>query len=103
MHAATIITSLLAVVAGTAAACACKKVSNAGLYCGYCAAVTDLGSGGVYNAYWCNKKGGCEDLGYSKTRCEKDTTIYCDGRDKWRRDYKVEEAVEDLVEVKFEG
>ena len=98
-----IIITLLSALASSAAAssCSCKQVSNEGIYCGYCAAVITLGNGGVYNAYWCNKKGGCTDMGYSKTQCEKSTTIYCDGRDKWKRDNEV--RGEDVVEVKFEG
>lgn len=103
MRASSIITALLATFTGSAAACACKKVSNEGLYCGYCTAVTNYGDGGVFNVYWCNKNGGCKDLGYSKTRCKEDTTIYCDGRDKWKRDEEDEDAVEGVVEVKFKG
>ncbi|KAF1842245.1 uncharacterized protein K460DRAFT_398279 [Cucurbitaria berberidis CBS 394.84] len=58
-------------------ACKCTKVKNAGLYCGYCAAVI---SGWKHdNVYWCNKAGGCDDLG-RRTSCVK-TEGPCDGRD----------------------
>ena len=100
MHKSTIIAFLLTIFTGTGAACVCKRVSNEGLYCGYCQAVTNLGDGGVFNAYWCNKNGGCKDLGYSKIRCKEDTQIYCDGRDKWKRDEEVEGNV---TGVKFKG
>ncbi|KAF1354230.1 hypothetical protein EJ07DRAFT_158627 [Lizonia empirigonia] len=105
MRASIIITTVLsALTSSVAAACSCKKVSNEGLYCGYCTEVLTLGSGGLYNAYWCNKKGGCDDLGYSKTYCDKSTKIYCDGRDAWNKPgTKREEEAENVVKVAFEG
>jgi hypothetical protein len=62
--------------------CTCAKVSNPGLYCGYCKV------GGNYvvlngynnnNVFWCNKQGGCEDLG-RRTSCV-NSNGPCDGRD----------------------
>ncbi|KAH7139487.1 hypothetical protein B0J11DRAFT_516910 [Dendryphion nanum] len=66
-------------------ACKCRKVKNEGLYCGYCY-LTNIDDEAVYegdiwdNVYWCNKKGGCEDLG-RRTSCVKRDGP-CDGRDK---------------------
>ncbi|KAF2027015.1 hypothetical protein EK21DRAFT_91902 [Setomelanomma holmii] len=60
----------------------CAKVSSPGLYCGYCQV------GGKYvvldgwndnNVFWCNKQGGCEDLG-RRTSCVNGKGP-CDGRD----------------------
>ncbi|KAJ4987049.1 hypothetical protein SVAN01_07465 [Stagonosporopsis vannaccii] len=100
MHAPTIFITMLTILTGSVAACKCKKVSKEGLYCGYCAQVTDYGKdGGFFNVYWCNKKGGCDDLGLSTTRCQKDSKLYCDGRSKWKRD----DESENVVEIKFES
>src|SRR5689334_20135967 len=86
MRPATIIFSFLSLWA-TAQACACDKVKNAGLYCGYCSEVHVYDEKLYDNVYWCNKSGGCEDLG-NASNCKKtlDTYKYCDGRDKWRRE-----------------
>ncbi|KAF2818766.1 hypothetical protein CC86DRAFT_256140, partial [Ophiobolus disseminans] len=58
-------------------ACTCQKVDNAGLYCGYCWAVKTGYVNG--NVYWCNKQGGCDDLG-RRTSCV-NRNGPCDGRD----------------------
>jgi hypothetical protein len=63
-------------------ACKCIKVSNPGLYCDYCQiggkfVVTDGWTSG--NVYWCNKQGGCDDLG-KRNSCVNGKGP-CDGRD----------------------
>jgi hypothetical protein len=63
-------------------ACKCIKVSNPGLYCDYCQiggkfVVTDGWTSG--NVYWCNKQGGCDDLG-KRNSCV-NSKGPCDGRD----------------------
>ncbi|USP82350.1 hypothetical protein yc1106_09624 [Curvularia clavata] len=65
-------------------ACKCAKVSNPGLYCGYCWFSSYDGyvikSGRVDNhVYWCNKSGGCEDFG-KRNSCA-NYAGPCDGRD----------------------
>lgn len=59
--------------------CKCAKVSNPGLYCGYCAAVTGGYSGRLDWVFWCNKKGGCDSIGYRKSCARGEGP--CDGRD----------------------
>lgn len=83
MHAPTIIVAVLTFFAGSAAAaCECEEVDNAGLYCGYCWEVKSYEGDGLYDAFWCNKKGGCEQY-HPSSKCKDDTKYYCDGRDKW--------------------
>ncbi|EMD65912.1 hypothetical protein COCSADRAFT_170346 [Bipolaris sorokiniana ND90Pr] len=61
-------------------ACRCIRVSNPGLYCGYCYSGTIVTSGRINNhVYWCNTAGGCEDLGVRNSCTAKDGP--CDGRD----------------------
>lgn len=67
----------LGLAAAAAAKCACQKVSNPGLYCGYCTQVTSGWVGD--NIYWCNKQGGCDDYGFSRN-CAARTPRICDGR-----------------------
>ncbi|KAH7391174.1 hypothetical protein DE146DRAFT_767423 [Phaeosphaeria sp. MPI-PUGE-AT-0046c] len=71
------------------AACKCKKVSNAGLYCGFCTTSNGVGPGnGYYNTVpsdhvaWCNTSGGCDDYGYS-SHCADGEKRGCKGIDKW--------------------
>lgn len=74
-----------------AAACKCKKVSNPGLYCGFCktAAGTGVGPGNnyfntvyIYNVAWCSTSGACEDYGYS-SHCAAGEARGCKGIDAW--------------------
>jgi hypothetical protein len=76
----TIILPMLSLWA-TAQACKCDKVSNEGLYCGYCTEVHTYDEKLFDNVFWCNKNGGCENLG-NAAKCKTGAT-YCDGRDKW--------------------
>lgn len=71
------------------ASCKCKKVSNAGLYCGFCTTSNGVGPGNAYyntvpydNVAWCNTSGGCEDYGYS-SHCAARESRGCKGIDKW--------------------
>jgi hypothetical protein len=73
------------------ASCSCKKVSNPGLYCGFCTvkAGTGVGPGNAFvntvyvdNVAWCNTAGGCEDYGYS-SHCHNRETRGCKGIDAW--------------------
>lgn len=71
------------------ASCKCKKVSNAGLYCGFCKTSNGVGPGNDYyntvpydNVAWCNTSGGCEDYGYS-SHCADKEARGCKGIDKW--------------------
>lgn len=69
----------------TYAACKCARVSNPGIYCGYCAEVTSCGDRAcVKHAYECSRNGDCHEYGYS-WRCDgtKTDARYCDGRDRW--------------------
>ncbi|KAH7073198.1 hypothetical protein FB567DRAFT_553824 [Paraphoma chrysanthemicola] len=62
--------------------CKCAKVSNPGLYCGYCQVggkFVVLDGWNDNNVFWCNKQGGCEDLG-RRTSCVNGKGP-CDGRD----------------------
>jgi hypothetical protein len=81
-------------------ACKCAKVKNAGefsvqeiqhntqheagLYCGYCW-LSNIDSYAVVsgrdndNVYWCNKEGGCDNIGYRKSCGNRKGP--CDGRD----------------------
>jgi len=61
------------------AACTCKKVSNPGLYCGSCDQVTSYTGDKWEWVFWCNKQGGCDDIGFRKS-C-RDSGTPCDGRD----------------------
>jgi hypothetical protein len=75
-----IITAVGLLVSTVAAKCTCSKVSNPGLYCGYCAEVlTGWTSSHVYE---CAKSGACSDYGVS-SYC-KGSGYYCDGRDSWK-------------------
>jgi hypothetical protein len=72
-----------------AAACKCKKVSNAGLYCGFCKTSGGVGPGNNYyntvaldNVAWCNTSGGCEDYGYS-SHCAARESRGCKGINEW--------------------
>jgi hypothetical protein len=74
-----------------AAACKCKKVSNPGLYCGFCkaAAGTGVGPGNnyintvyIYNVAWCSTSGACDDYGYS-SHCAAGEARGCKGIDAW--------------------
>jgi len=47
--------------------CKCKVGTRAGLYCGYCDAVTNSGSGLFSDVFQCNSKGGCCDYGPRKS------------------------------------
>ena len=81
-------------------------VKNPGLYCGYCTQVPTLGDGGsLWNVYWCNTKGGCEDLGWSSKCTQRPAHTYCDGRDEWKRDVEIEDVADDeeKKEVAFDG
>ncbi|EUC42858.1 hypothetical protein COCMIDRAFT_39151 [Bipolaris oryzae ATCC 44560] len=61
-------------------ACRCVRVSNPGLYCGYCYSGTIVTSGRINNhVYWCNTAGGCDDLGVRNSCTARDGP--CDGRD----------------------
>ena len=66
--------------------CTCTKVSDPGLYCGYCLEVTSChNENNCYkNAYECNKQGGCHSYGKSD-RCKWPLVgpRMCDGRDVW--------------------
>jgi hypothetical protein len=67
------------------AACKCKKVSNAGLYCGFCPAANGLGYITTVpneNVAWCNKDGECKDFGYS-SHCAAGETNGCIGINEW--------------------
>ncbi|KAF2203653.1 hypothetical protein GQ43DRAFT_478879 [Delitschia confertaspora ATCC 74209] len=94
MHASKLLLTLFALVASSAAACTCQKVSNPGLYCGYC---EEVKTGWVSDhAYECAKSGTCKDYGKS-SRCADDNAYYCDGRDSWKREEeKVSETVQDV-------
>jgi hypothetical protein len=72
-----------------AAACKCKKVSNAGLYCGFCKTTGGVGPGNEYfntvpydNVAWCNTSGGCDDYGYS-SHCAAREARGCKGLNAW--------------------
>lgn len=74
-----------------AAACRCIRVSDPGLYCGFCrvAPGTGVGPGNNWvndvaldNVAWCNTAGGCEDYGYS-THCANREARGCIGIDRW--------------------
>ncbi|KAF8542430.1 hypothetical protein BDD12DRAFT_728888 [Trichophaea hybrida] len=60
------------------AACSCQRVSNPGLYCGYCGdgVITTVDNDHVA---WCNRAGGCEDLGWRRSCAQQAGP--CDGRD----------------------
>ncbi|XP_014559205.1 hypothetical protein COCVIDRAFT_92229 [Bipolaris victoriae FI3] len=61
-------------------ACRCIRLSNPGLYCGYCYSGTIVTSGRINNhVYWCNTAGGCEDLGVRNSCTARAGP--CDGRD----------------------
>ena len=85
-------TAMALFASSVTAACSCQKVSNPGLYCGYCEAVTSCGrdeaTSCYNNAYECNKSGGCYEYGKS-SRCNWSADkwppkpAYCDGRDTW--------------------
>lgn len=95
MRPAAILFSFLGLWAA-ADACTCAKVSNPGLYCGYCTQVYVYDVDLYDNVYWCNKSGGCENLGYA-TNCKNTLSSrkYCDGRDQWKRGEARRNAVED--------
>jgi hypothetical protein len=72
-----------------AAACKCKKVSKAGIYCGFCETSGGVGPLSRYvntvdknNVAWCNTAGGCEDYGYS-THCKAREKRGCQGINEW--------------------
>jgi hypothetical protein len=72
-----------------AAACKCKKVSNPGLYCGFCKTTNGVGPGNAYfntvpldHVAWCNTSGGCEDYEYS-SHCAAREERGCKGIDAW--------------------
>lgn len=75
----------LMTTSAAAAACRCNRVSNPGLYCGYCEAVKSPKD--HYHAYECSRTGACHDYG-DTIQCNRVSTspLYCDGRDHWKRD-----------------
>jgi hypothetical protein len=50
--------------------CKCKPGTRAGVYCGFCDAVTDAGSGSFTDVFQCNSKGSCCDYG-PRQSCDK--------------------------------
>jgi hypothetical protein len=50
--------------------CKCQKGTRAGVYCGFCDAVINAGSGSFTDVFQCNSAGGCCDYG-PRTSCDK--------------------------------
>ena len=85
MRASILLAAAISILASSAAAaaCACVKVSNPGLYCGYCPQVL---VGSYSYAYECNTSGGCYEYGGSSVCTSGVVDAYhCGGRDKWKR------------------
>lgn len=75
-----------------AAACACTKVSDPGLYCWYCPEVKSGWK--VDRVYECSKTGKCSEYAGKSSKCADLSKYYCDGRDSWKRDPKAIEEIE---------
>jgi hypothetical protein len=90
MRPTLLLTTLLSALTAVDA-CKCKKVSNPGLYCGYCPQVTD-NDDHPWSVFECSKSGACSRYAGSSSKCAvENPNIYCDGRDHWKREA---EAVE---------
>ncbi|KAH7356009.1 hypothetical protein BKA66DRAFT_255804 [Pyrenochaeta sp. MPI-SDFR-AT-0127] len=110
MRFSTLIATAIGLLASTVAACPCQttgayKVTNPGLYCGFCFQVIGPNDD---HAYECSTSGSCRDYGRSNP-CRAGAgsgpyprdAYHCGGRDAWKRDADGELA--EVAEVAFEG
>lgn len=108
MRVATIITIVVGLLSSSvSAACSCQtsgtyKVTNPGLYCGFCFQVLVPSND---HAYECSTSGACHDYGKS-SKCTGSNpyprdAYHCGGRDAWKRDPEAEPEAEGVAEIEF--